>query len=57
MQWERDFLTTIAGSPTMKFSDFFLIYKANIMPRLKLNTWRFNEYIIRDCLCQRQAEY
>ena len=57
MQWERDFLTTIAGSPTMKFSDFFLVYKANIMPRLKLNTWRFNAYIIRDCLCQRQAEY
>ena len=26
-QWERDFLTKIAGSPTMRFSDFFQVYK------------------------------
>lgn len=48
IQWERDFLTKIAGSPTMKFSDFFQVYKADVMPRLKLNTWRTKEYVIRD---------
>lgn len=47
-QWERDFLTKIAGSPTMRFADFFQVYKADVMPRLKLNTWRTKEYVIRD---------
>lgn len=46
--WERDFLTKIAGSSTMRFADFFQVYKADVMPRLKLNTWRTKEYVIRD---------
>ena len=32
----------------MKFIDFFQVYKADVMPRLKLNTWRTKEYVIRD---------
>ncbi len=32
----------------MRFADFFQVYKADVMPRLKLNTWRTKEYVIRD---------
>lgn len=48
VQWERDFLTKAAGSPTMRFSDYCEIYKTDLFPRLKYNTWRTKDYIIRD---------
>lgn len=48
VQWERDFLMKATGSPTMRFSDYCEIYKADLFPRLKYNTWRTKDYIIRD---------
>lgn len=48
VRWERDFLMKAAGSPTMKFADYCEVYKSDMLPRLKLNTWRTKEYIIRD---------
>ena len=44
VQWERDFLTKAAGSPTMRFSDCCEIHKADLFPRLKYNTWRTKSY-------------
>lgn len=37
-----------AGSPTMKFADCCEVYRSDMLPRLKRNTWRTKEYIIRD---------
>ena len=48
VRWERDFLMKAAGSPTMKFADYCEVYKSDMLPRLKRNTWRTKEYIIRD---------
>lgn len=48
VRWERDFLMKAAGSPTMKFADYCEVYRSDMLPRLKRNTWRTKEYIIRD---------
>ena len=48
VRWERDFPMKAAGSPTMKFADYCEVYKSDMLPRLKRNTWRTKEYIIRD---------
>lgn len=48
VRWERDFLMKAAGSPTMKFADYCDVYRSDMLPRLKRNTWRTKEYIIRD---------
>lgn len=48
VRWERDFLMKAADSPTMKFADYCEVYKSDMLPRLKRNTWRTKEYIIRD---------
>lgn len=48
IRWERDFLMKAAGSPTMKFADYCEVYKSDMLPRLKRNTWSTKEYIIRD---------
>lgn len=37
-----------AGSPTMKFADYCEVYRSDMLSRLKRNTWRTKECIIRD---------
>ena len=34
----------------MTFEDFFEVYKADVKPKLKENTWASKEYIVRDKL-------
>lgn len=48
VRWEREFLMKAAGSPTMKFADYCEVCRSDMLPRLKRNTWRTKEYIIRD---------
>lgn len=48
VRWEHDFLMKAAGSPTMKFADYCDVYRSDMLPRLKRNTWRTKGYIIRD---------
>ena len=48
LEWERNFKLKQEHSLDMKFADFVEIYKENIKPRLKENTWQTKEHIIRD---------
>ncbi len=45
-EYERRFHNQELGKMEMTFSDFFQLYKQDIMPRLKLNTWLTKEAII-----------
>ncbi len=49
-EWENNFLLTKASSIDMTFEDFFEVYKADVKPKLKENTWASKEYIVRDKL-------
>ena len=49
-EWENNFLLTKASSMDMTFEDFFEVYKADVKPKLKENTWASKEYIVRDKL-------
>lgn len=48
LEWERNFKLKQEHSLDMRFEDFVEIYKENTMPRLKENTWKTKEHIIRD---------
>ena len=45
-EYERKFHNQEQGKMEMTFSDFFQLYKQDIKPRLKLNTWLTKEAII-----------
>lgn len=45
-EYERKFHNQEQGKMEMSFSDFFQLYKQDIRPRLKLNTWLTKEAII-----------
>lgn len=45
-QWEQQFQLQTAGELDMLFGDFVELYKADVKPRLKENTWITKEYII-----------
>lgn len=44
--WERDYKATRGKSMAMKFSDFLRIYKEDLGPRLRENTWATKEHMI-----------
>jgi len=46
IEYERKFHNQERGKMEMKFADYFQLYKQDIMPRLKLNTWLTKEAII-----------
>ncbi len=47
LKWEEDFLREQAGNLDMTFAEFFQVYGKDIRPRLRENTWRTKEQIIR----------
>lgn len=46
LSWERDFYAVQAGDMDMKLVDFLELYKKDMGPRLRLNTWKTKESII-----------
>lgn len=44
--WETSFIARQAGSPDMRFADFFELYEQDRRPHLKLNTWKTKENIV-----------
>lgn len=48
LEYERQFLVKKSKDLNMPFSDFVDIYMSDIKPRIKYNTYRSKEYIIRD---------
>lgn len=46
-QWEHQFRIKELADPDMQFSEFWELYKADMKPRLKLNTWLSKEHIVR----------
>lgn len=46
LAWERDFYAVQAGDMDMKLVDFHELYKKDMGPRLRLNTWKTKESII-----------
>lgn len=46
LAWEREFLQQKQSDLTMSFGSFYEIYKADIVPKIKLNTWLTKEHII-----------
>lgn len=46
LQWERHFIDTKSGKLNISFAAFVEIYKEDIKPRLKYNTWVTKEHVI-----------
>lgn len=46
LQWERHFIDTKSGTLNIPFSAFVEIYKQDIKPRLRYNTWVTKEHVI-----------
>ena len=46
LAWERDFYAVQAGDMDMRLVDFLELYKKDMGPRLRLNTWKTKESII-----------
>ena len=46
LEWEREFLLQKQTDVTMSFGSFYELYKKDIKPRLKGNTWQTKENII-----------
>lgn len=46
LAWERDFYAVQAGDMDMELVDFLELYKKDMGPRLRLNTWKTKESII-----------
>ena len=45
--WEREFLMQKQADINMSFESFVALYKKDVKPKLKLNTWLSKEHIIR----------
>jgi len=45
--WEREQLTKLQASPQMTFASFIEVYIADTKKRVRLNTWKTKEHIIR----------
>ena len=43
LEWEREFLLQKQTDVTMSFGSFYELYKKDIKPRLKENTWQTKE--------------
>lgn len=44
--WETDFLARMNGSLSMSFGEFVEVYREDIKPQIKLNTWLTKEHMI-----------
>lgn len=50
LEWEKSFLNKKAESLDMTFAEFVEIYKEDVKPKLRKNTWETKEYIIKEKL-------
>lgn len=50
LEWEKAFLNKKAESLDMTFSEFVEVYKEDVKPKLRKNSWETKEYIIREKL-------
>lgn len=48
IEWERSFKLQQEHELDMPFKEFIEIYRGNMEPRLKANTWQTKEYIINE---------
>lgn len=48
LEWEASFLNQQAGNLDMTFEEFFEVYKRDKSSRIRKNTWKTKESIIRD---------
>ena len=46
IQWERQFYLQHEGNPELTMNEFYLLYKEDIMHKIKLNTWLTKEHVI-----------
>lgn len=46
LNWERQFLAERSGAIEMTFGEFVEVYKKDMMPRLRVNTWVTKEHVI-----------
>ena len=46
VEWEQSFLLSSSKDPDMLFGDFVELYKKDIGPRLRQNTWLSKESVI-----------
>lgn len=46
-EFEASYRVTSKGAPSMKFSEFAILYEKNRKPQLKLNTWNMKKHIIK----------
>lgn len=47
LEWEQNFLNEQSGNLDMTFEDFFEVYKRDMAPRIRVNTWMTKENIIK----------
>lgn len=47
LDWEQSFLSEQAGDLDMTFEEFFKVYKRDMKPRIRVNTWQTKENIIK----------
>lgn len=47
LEWEQSFLSEQAGDLDMTFEEFFEVYKRDMKPRIRVNTWQTKENIIK----------
>lgn len=45
--WENDYIASAGCTMAMTFGEFFEVYKADMQPRLRENTWRQKNYAIQ----------
>ncbi len=45
--WEDDFIASAGCTMAMTFEEFYEVYKADVMPRIREHTWRNKEYLIK----------
>ena len=48
LEWEREFQLQDSSNPEMTFESFIGLYKQDVLPKLKENSWLTKENIIRN---------
>lgn len=48
LEWEKNFLSEQSGDLNMTFEEFFEVYKRDMEPRIRKNTWQTKENIIKN---------
>jgi integrase len=47
LEWERNFLSSNDGSPTMTFGEFYKLCEEDMQPRLSKNTWETKVHLVQ----------